>query len=103
MVPGQQLVTKLVDLIIDPLIYLLFTAGFFFFMFGLVKFLWNLRGGEVANDGKQHMLWGLIGMFVMMSAFAIISLIMNTFGINSQTATDTSNADSFSPNINIRM
>lgn len=93
---ASQIVQRLNDLIIRPLILLVFAGGFFLFMWGLVVFLWNSREGEIANEGKQHMLWGIVGMFVMVSVGGILALILGTFGINSQSATDTSNAEGFS-------
>jgi len=30
--------------------------------------------------GKQHMIWGIIGMAIMVSVFGIINLIMSTIG-----------------------
>ncbi len=93
---ASVIVNRLVDLIINPLILLVFAGGFFFFMYGLVNFLWNSREGEIATEGKQHMLWGVVGMFIMVSVYGIITIITGTFGINGQNATDTSNAGSYS-------
>jgi hypothetical protein len=93
---AATIVQRLNDLIIRPLILLVFAGGFFLFMWGLVVFLWNSREGEVATEGKQHMLWGIVGMFVMISVGGILSIILNTFGINQTSATDTSNAQGFS-------
>ncbi len=92
---------KLVDLVINPLILLVFAGGFFFFMWGMVKFLWNSREGEVSDDGKQHMLWGVVGMFIMVSVYGIITIMTNSFGINEDSATNTSNAESFG-NVQLR-
>ncbi len=91
-----QIMERLNDLIIRPIILLVFAGGFFLFMWGLVTFLWNSKEGEIATDGKQHMLWGIVGMFVMVSVGGILTLILSTFGIDSQNATDTSNAEGFS-------
>ena len=96
MTPVSDIITKLNDLIIRPLVLLVFAGGFFFFMWGLVVFLWNSREGEVANEGKQHMIWGIVGMFIMISVAGILTLITGTFGITQQSATDTSNAGSYS-------
>lgn len=91
---ASQILERLNDLIIRPIILLVFAAGFFLFMWGLVKFLWNSKEGEIDDSGKQHMLWGIVGMFIMISVAGIIALITGTFGINQQNATDTSNLDS---------
>lgn len=77
--PLQGLVNKLVDLILNPLIALLFAAGFVVFVWGIVEFMWGLsQDTDHRETGKKHMLWGVIGMFVMASAYAIFLLIKST-------------------------
>ncbi|MBY0294317.1 hypothetical protein K2Q08_03225 [Patescibacteria group bacterium] len=76
-----QLVATFNNIIINPLLILLFAAGLAVFVFGIAEFFFNfnIRGDEHAKeDGKNHMLWGLIGMFVMASALGIIAVIQNT-------------------------
>ncbi len=68
--------------IIDPAILIVFAAGFFLFVWGLVEFLWNLNAGGENEEGKKHMLWGIVGMFVMVSVYGILSLLDNTFELN---------------------
>jgi len=81
MAPATQLIDRFITLIIDPTILLVFTAGFLLFLWGLVVFIVNLGEGGENTDGKQHMLWGVIGMLVMVSVFGIIALINNTFNL----------------------
>src|SRR3990167_2068068 len=76
-----KLVDRFVTLIIDPTILLVFTAGFLLFLWGLVVFVFNLGEGGENTEGKQHMLWGIVGMLVMVSVFGIIALINNTFNL----------------------
>ncbi len=76
-----QLATAFANVIINPLLLLLFAAGVLVFVFGIVEFFFELdvRGNQSAKEnGKNHMLWGLIGLFVMSSVLAIINLIQNT-------------------------
>lgn len=82
------MLNKFVDYIINPMILLLFAAGFFLFMWGLVVFLWNLEEGAAQNEGKQHMLWGIVGMLIMVSVYGIVGLLENTFGIGRAGGTD---------------
>ena len=46
------------------------------------------------------MVYGLVGMLIMVSVYGIISLVMNTFGIDPDTATDVSRIQNVSPGIN---
>ena len=77
MLSTQTLVNNLTRVIVNPLILLLFSAGLLVFFWGVIEFLLALNAGAESSkeDGKKHMLWGLIGMFVMVSAYAIVNFI----------------------------
>lgn len=75
------LISALNNVIINPLLLLLFAAGVLVFVVGVAEFFFNfdVRGDQHAKEkGKAHMIWGLVGMFVMASAFAIINVLVNT-------------------------
>ena len=80
---AENLLDRFIDLIINPTIALIFTAGFFLFLWGLVVFLFKLGEGGAPSEGKQHMLWGLIGMLIMVSVYGILNIIENTFDLRS--------------------
>ena len=67
--------------IINPLIILLFTLAVVYFVYGLVRYLLSPDNEEIRKSSKSHMLWGIIGMFIMVSVFGIMSLIINTLGV----------------------
>src|SRR5262245_51679048 len=99
MTPASDIIAKFVNVIIDPAIAVITAAGFFLFVWGLVQFLYNLNEGGENSTGKQHMLWGVIGMFVMLSVFGIINLITGTFNIDYKNP-DTSSLGNV-PSVNI--
>ena len=78
----MSLVYRLIDsiefLIINQLIGLLFAAGLVFFLWGLAQFIMNADSEEGRTKGKQHMVWGIVGMFIMVGAYAIINILSNT-------------------------
>ena len=82
--------------LINPAIVVVFAAGFMVFIYGLVEFLWKLSEGGDNKEGKAHMVWGIVGMLIMVSVYGILSLATNTFGIN----IDDPNANT-NPDINI--
>lgn len=67
--------------IINPLIILLFVLAVVYFVYGLVRYLLSPDNEEIRKSSKSHMLWGIIGMFIMVSVFGIMSLIINTLGV----------------------
>lgn len=76
-------VDKFNQVIINPLLLLIFAAGTLVFVFGMVEFMWGLSQETAHKEqGKMHMLWGLVGLFVMISAWAIIKLIASSLGAN---------------------
>jgi len=68
-------------LIINPLITLLFALALAFFVYGVLEFLMNQENEEKRSDGKKHMLYGLLGLTIMFGVWAILGLVLNTFGI----------------------
>ena len=88
-----ELLQRFMQYVWSPVAKVIFAAGFFLFLWGLVKFLWDIEEGSGQNEGKQHMFWGVIGMFIMVSIWGIISLILNTFGINNSSMTDVGRAN----------
>jgi len=80
--PIQQLAGDIGRVIINPLLMLIFGAGLLVFTWGLVQYLYALNvKGEQDPDAKKHMLWGIVGMFIMVAAFTIIRIIANTIGV----------------------
>ncbi len=66
--------------VINPLLLLIFTVGLLLFVYGVVEFLFNFNassGHSIGSlkSGKNHMLWGIVGMVVMATAIGIISLL----------------------------
>lgn len=54
--------------IVDTLIILAAAIALLAFLWGLAKFIFRLGGKEDAvEEGKRVMIWGLVGLFVMIS------------------------------------
>jgi predicted PurR-regulated permease PerM len=66
--------------IINPLIILLFALAMVYFLYGLARYLLSPDNEEIRKSSKSHMLWGIIGMFIMVSVFGIMSLLLSTVG-----------------------
>ncbi len=78
----SSLMSRFWTYLISPAILVVFALGFFLFTWGLIEFLWKLNAGGENKEGKQHMLWGIIGMLIMVSVYGILSLLNNTFNLN---------------------
>ncbi|MCW9054668.1 MAG: hypothetical protein OQJ98_01640 [Candidatus Pacebacteria bacterium] len=77
----EQFLLRLETFILNPILLLLFSVALLYFLWGITVYIWKSDSEDARRKGAQHMLWGIIGMFIMVAAYAIINLIGNTFGI----------------------
>ena len=52
------------------------------FLWGVVQYVGKGDNEEARATGARHILWGLVGLFIMFGVFGIIHIILNTFSIN---------------------
>ncbi len=77
----EQFRDALVGAILNPIVALLFGAALLVFIWGIVEFLMGLSSGGDTSQGKQHMFWGVVGLFIMTVAYGILQIATNTFGL----------------------
>ena len=75
---ATDLVNRISTFILNPVIYVLFAAAFVVFIWGLVQFVVNLDNEEARSTGGKPMLWGIMGMVIMVGVPGIIAIIQNT-------------------------
>ena len=75
----QQIIEKITKEIINPTIFLLFAVATLMFAFGIIKYILSASPQQV-DQGRKTMLYGIIGLFVMASAYGIVKILCNFFG-----------------------
>ena len=83
-VEAGKFVEKLNEIILFPLIALLSGIAFLVFVYGGVVYIFNGTSDTAREEGKQHMMYGIIGLVVMISAWGLLSIAVNTFGLGKQ-------------------
>ncbi len=81
-VTAQGIIDNIVNTIFEPIAYLLFSLGFLVFMWGLIEFIANPTKASIKEKGKQHMIFGILGLLIMVSVWGIVNLITSTLGID---------------------
>jgi uncharacterized membrane protein YidH (DUF202 family) len=76
-----QFLARIQAQILAPIITLLALGAFVVFVWGVVQFIASAEDEEKRMTGKQHMIWGIIGLVIMFGANAIIALIKQTVGV----------------------
>ncbi len=81
-----SLISKINTMILNPVIILFFAVALVYFVFGVLQYLFAAKSDPAAiQTGARHMGWGLFGMFVMVSVFSFLRIILNTFPVDPKT------------------
>jgi hypothetical protein len=67
--------------ILNPIIYFLFSLATIYFLYGVFVFIKNADSPDKRSEGAKSMMWGIIGLFIMLSVKGIINLILRTIGV----------------------
>lgn len=80
--------TTIVGNILKPVIVLLITLAVLLFIYGVIINIFS-EGGQKKETGKMYMLWGIVGLFVIVSMWGLVALLQNTFGLNNNNPINT--------------
>lgn len=69
---GELVLQKVVSEIFSPLYQLAVGIALVYFFYGVAKFIYDMNDPEKKNFGKSHLLWGLVGLFIIFSVGGII-------------------------------
>jgi hypothetical protein len=74
--------TGLIGILNTVVVPLLFTLAAAAFVWGIVNYFF-IHGGEEAKraEGRQFVLWGIIGLAVLFSIWGFVNLLLSTLGI----------------------
>ena len=81
---AANFVSDLNSVIIFPLIGLLSAIALLVFIWGCVQYITNTDDSAGRQQGSRNIMYGIIGLVVMVSAFAILNLVANTFGLDDE-------------------
>ncbi len=77
----NEFLAKINEVIVNPIILLMFAVSLAVFAYGIFEFIWKMGSDEDKNKGKRNISYGILGMFIMVSVFAIIKILLNSFGV----------------------
>lgn len=75
---GDAFIQGLATEIVNPIIIFLIVLALVVFLWGIAEFVRGADNASSRETGKIHMLWGIIGLFIMVSAYAIMKIVMNS-------------------------
>ncbi len=76
----DTLIEHILTNIVNPLITLMVAVAIIYFLWGVFEFVRNAESSEERKKGGLHMLWGALGLFIMVTAYGVLNLLLGTIG-----------------------
>lgn len=80
---GETVYQNVIKYLFNPILQLITVTAFLYFLFGVMMFIWrksNGGEGEDINDGKRHLVYGMVGLFIVFSINGILYILNTTVG-----------------------
>lgn len=74
----NTLVNNISAFILKPLVFGMFAIATLVFVWGVSTFIGSADDAEARSKGAQQMIWGILGMAIMIGAVALVTIIGNT-------------------------
>ncbi len=78
---ASKFVENLNNAVLFPTIGLLSVIALAVFIWGCLEYVMNASNEQSRQKGVKHITYGIIGLLIMSSAWLILSLAANTFGL----------------------
>ena len=74
----------MVQEILEMVVPLLVTLGIIYFVWGIITYV-IADDEEAKSSGRNRIIWGLVGLAVIVSMWGLVRLLTETAGVNNQT------------------
>ncbi len=75
--------SRIVSVILVPIVELVFATAVLLFVWGAAGLILHREDSDERARSWRHILWSLVGMFIMISCYGIIRIVANTIGVPS--------------------
>lgn len=79
-VSGEEVFQNVLTNIFSPIYQLCVGIALVYFFWGVFMFIKNMHEPDEMNNGKRHLLWGTVGLFIILSVGGILPIFTNIFG-----------------------
>lgn len=77
----QDIVSLVIGSIFNPLVLLFLGLAVLYFMWGVLKYVRRGESDSDAAEGAKMMAYGIFAIFVMISVWGLVTILVNTFGL----------------------
>lgn len=75
-------IQKAITYVFNPVIYFMVVVAVVYFIYGIFEYIKDGDNSESRVKGQQHMLWSVIGLFIMIGVFFIMKVLLGSVGID---------------------
>ena len=72
---AAKLISNIKVYILNPIIGFMFAVAVVMFIYGIVEYIWSADNEDKVAVGKTHMIWGIVGIFVIVGVYGILNLL----------------------------
>jgi hypothetical protein len=76
---GEQVLSNVITEIYSPIYQAVVGVSIIYFVYGVAKYVMDLNNPEKQTFGKSHLLYGMIGMFIVLSVGGILDFLGGIF------------------------
>lgn len=73
--------------LINTLLPIVIALALLFFFWGLAKFILSAGDEAAKGEARSIMIWGVIVLFVMVSVWGLVNVLVNTFNLDTDETT----------------
>lgn len=81
-------ILNIISNIINAIIPFVVGLAVLVIIWGIFGYITGAGDEEKRGEAKQYIIWGIIGVFVMLSIWGLVAILQNTFNIQRQGPTD---------------
>ena len=71
---------KVVLYLLNPVLQFVTVITILYFLYGIMMYIVQMNNPEKKEDGKRHLLWGSIGIFIILSINGILIMLNSAVG-----------------------
>ena len=76
----DDVLQKIITYLLNPLYQIVVVVSFLYFLYGVVFLLMQMNNPEKRDQTRRNLLYGVIGLFIILSVGAIIKFINSIVG-----------------------
>ena len=70
--------------ILDNIVPFLIGLAVFVIIWGIIQYVFHANEEEKRVEARMYIVWGIVGVFFMLSIWGFVNILVNTFSLNNQ-------------------